>query len=216
MAPPLNPRQLPSRVLWAVSIPALAVLLAGAVLVWSTHSVPPFQALDAGWNQVMLASRTPWLTSANRVLDFVGNAGMVIYAAALFLALLRRHWRLAVFTAAANLAALAATHLLKFLVGRPRPLDRLVHVDSGSYPSGHVSATVAAMVCTAIVIGRLWMWLSGAILSVAMMYSRTYLGAHWISDTVAGALLGAGLALLLWAAVRDKCLERHSLPAPIG
>lgn len=157
----------------------------------------------------MLGSRTPGLTDANRVLDFVGNAGMVIYGIVLFVVLLRRHWRLALFTAGVNLGALALTHLIKFLVARPRPEDRLVHVDSGAYPSGHVSATVAATVVTAVVIGRLWLWISAAVLSVAMMYSRTYLGAHWLSDTIAGALLGVGLTLLLWAAVRDKCLVRH-------
>ncbi|MGA7206960.1 MAG: phosphatase PAP2 family protein, partial [Specibacter sp.] len=67
-------------------------------------------------------------------------------------------------------------------------------------------ATVTAMVSTAVVLNKLWMWISGAILSVAMMYSRTYLGAHWLSDTIAGALLGVGVTLLLWAAAQNKCL----------
>ncbi len=200
-----------SRLLWT-SLPALALLLAGALMVWTTGNHPPFQQFDDGWNHLMLSSRTPWLTDANHVLDFVGNMGMIIYGAALFLVLLRRRWRLALFTAGANLGALGLTHLIKFLVARPRPAERLVHTETGAYPSGHVSATFAAMVVTAIVIGRLWIWISGAILSVAMMYSRTYLGAHWFSDTVAGALLGVGLTLLLWVAVRDKCLGRNALP----
>jgi membrane-associated phospholipid phosphatase len=201
-----DPKRIPARTLYAISLPALAVLMVGALTVWSTRNDPPFQGLDNVWYQIMLGSRTPWLTSANRVLDFVGNNGMVIYAVALFLVLLVRHRRLAFFVAGANLGALVLTQLIKLLVGRPRPLDRLVSVDSGSYPSGHVSATVTAMVSTAVVLGALWMWLSGAVLSVAMMYSRTYLGAHWLSDTIAGALLGAGVTLLLWAAVQNKCL----------
>lgn len=199
-----------SRLLWT-SLPALALLLAAAIVVQATGNHPPFQKYDDDWHHLMVSSRTPWLTDANLVLNFAGNAGMVIYGAALFLVLLRRRWRLALFTAGANLGALGLTHLIKFLVSRPRPENRLVHVDSGAYPSGHVSATVAAMVTTAVVLARLWMWVSGAILSVAMMYSRTYLGAHWLSDTIAGALLGAGLTLLLWAAVRDKCLGRNVL-----
>jgi undecaprenyl-diphosphatase len=113
------------------------------------------------------------------VLDFAGNTGMFLYSIALF------------------------------LVDRERPPLRLVHVESASYPSGHVSATVAAMVATAIVVGRLWIWISGTVLSVAMMYSRMYLGAHWLSDTVAGALLALGLTLLLWALAHDKCLARN-------
>lgn len=175
----------------------------------ATGNQPPFQKVDDGWYQLMRSSRTPWLTDANRVLDFAGNTGMVIYSVLLLLALLRRHWRLALFTAAGNLGALGLTHLIKFLVDRPRPGDRLVPVDSGSYPSGHVSGTVTAMVVTAVVLGRVWMWVSGAILSVAMMYSRTYLGVHWLSDTIAGVLLGVGLTLLLWALLKDKCLGRN-------
>ena len=198
-----------ARLLW-LALPALALVVAGAVTVWASANQPFFQTVDDAWYHFMVASRLPWLTTANVVLDFVGNTGMVIYASLLFLVLLRRHHRLAFFVAGANLGALALTHLIKFLVARPRPVDRLVDVDSGSYPSGHVSATVAAMVTTAIVIGRLWIWISGAILSVAMMYSRTYLGAHWISDTVAGALLGTGLTLLLWATVKDKCQLRNT------
>lgn len=86
----------------------------------------------------MLSSRTPWLTSANRVLDFVGHAGMVIYCVLLFLVLLRRHRWLAFFTTAANLALLVLTQLLKCAVARPRPENRLVEVDQWSHSEcGH-------------------------------------------------------------------------------
>lgn len=212
----LRPLRGSAKALLWTSLCALAVVAAGALVLAASGNKPFFQGFDAAWNVALTGSRTPWLTSANGVLDFVGYNGMIIYSAALFLVLLVRRRRLALFTAGANLGTLAATQLLKVLVDRQRPLDRLVPVDSGSYPSGHVSATVAAMVATAVVLGKLWMWISGAILSVAMMYSRTYLGVHWLSDTIAGALLGLGMTLLLWAVVRDKCLERHTaqLPAP--
>lgn len=193
---------------WA-SASALAVVLAGALVLATTGGHPFFQGIDDAWHVALSASRTSWLNGANRVLDFVGNTGMYIYGVALFLALLVRHRRLALFTAGANLGTAGATQLLKVLVGRDRPLDRLVAADTAAYPSGHVSATVAAVVATSIVVGRLWMWVSGAIIGVAMMYSRMYLGVHWLSDTVAGALLGFGLTLLLWAVVRDKCLQGH-------
>lgn len=215
-SPALHPLDRPRTQLLWVSVPALALLLAGAMVLWSTGNNPPFQKYDDDWYHLMLTSRTSWLTDANLVLNIVGNAGMIIYCVLLFLVLLRRHWRLALFTAGVNLGALGLTHLIKFLVGRERPEDTLVHVDSGSFPSGHVSATVAAMVVTAVVLGRVWIWVSGSILGVAMMYSRTYLGAHWLSDTVGGALLGVGLTLLVWALVKDKCLQRNVSPARIA
>lgn len=207
--PRLRPLRASARSLpWTAGC-ALAVVLAGALVLGATGNRPFFQTYDDAWNIALEASRTPWLTRVNMVLDFVGNTGMFLYSIALFLALLVRHRRLAFFTAAANLLTAGATQLLKFLVGRERPPLRLVHVESASYPSGHVSATVAAMVATAIVVGRLWIWISGTVLSVAMMYSRMYLGAHWLSDTVAGALLALGVTLLLWTLAHDKCLARN-------
>jgi membrane-associated phospholipid phosphatase len=203
------PLRLADRVLYGVSVPALLVVLAGAAMLMATHNAPPFQRVDDTLYRWLLESRTPALTGLNQVLNFVGKEGVVIYAVLLFVALMVRHRRLAYFTAGANIGVFAATQLMKFVVARPRPGSRLVMVDSGSYPSGHVSATAAAMVATAVVLGKLWMWVSGAILTVAMMYSRMYLAAHWFSDTVAGALLGAGLTLLLWALVQDPCLNPH-------
>ncbi|WP_125614471.1 phosphatase PAP2 family protein [Specibacter cremeus] len=205
----VRPVRLPVRALMPWSVAALALVTLGAVTLLAGHTAPWFQQYDDGWDGWVRGSRTPWLTGANLVLNFVGQTGMIVYCAGLFVALLFRHHRLAFFTAGANLAVLAATHLLKALTARPRPAGRLVTVDSGSFPSGHTTVTVAAAVTTAVVLGRLWVWISGAILSVAMMYSRTYLGAHWLWDTIAGALLGAGLVFLLWAAVQDKCLQPY-------
>lgn len=194
------------RLLWG-SVPALLVVLAGAAVFSYAGNSSFLAVVDDAWYRQAMSLRTPWLNEVNWVLDFVGNQGMVIYCALLFLFLLwRRWWRLALFTAAVNLGGVVATHLLKFLVARPRPENRIVEVDFGSYPSGHSSGTVAAMVVTAVLLGRLWIWVSGSILSLTMMFSRTYVGAHWLTDTLAGALLGAALALLLWALLRHKCL----------
>lgn len=197
-----------TRLLWA-SLPALAILLAGAAVIVLSGNNPPFQGLDNAWYRVMVESRTPWLTSANLVLDVVGNAGMVLYVAVLFVVLMIYNRRLAVFTVSANVGALALTHVVKWVVGRPRPEGPLVLVNSDAYPSGHVSATVAAMLTTAVVLGKLWIWVSGAIVSAAMMYSRTYLGAHWASDTIAGLLLGVGVTLLVCLALKNKSPNRH-------
>jgi undecaprenyl-diphosphatase len=87
-------------------------------------------------------------------------------------------------------------------VDRPRPAHPLVRVDHGSFPSGH-SAGISLLV---VVVGALlvpaarrrqW-WIAGTVLTVAMMWSRTWLHAHWLSDTLAGAVAGAGAALVLW------------------
>jgi undecaprenyl-diphosphatase len=42
-----------------------------------------------------------------------------------------------------------------------------------------------------------WWWTLAALGIVGMAWSRTYLQVHWLSDVVAGSLLGIGIALLV-------------------
>ena len=89
-----------------------------------------------------------------------------------------------------------------------------MHPDFGSFPSGHSSN--AALVATAlgIIFMRTWVWVAGAVYTVLMMLSRTYLGAHWISDTIGGMLVGAGVAVIVWAPFANKLYREHRMPHP--
>ena len=84
----------------------------------------------------------------------------------------------------------------------------LVAVSGASFPSGH--AVAAAVTAVGLVIVLLppghtrWVWERRAALYASLMaLSRTYLDAHWLSDVVAGALLGSGIALLCPALLVD-------------
>jgi undecaprenyl-diphosphatase len=88
------------------------------------------------------------------------------------------------------------TTLVKHLVNRPRPADRLVEIHSPSFPSWH-SATSMALALL------LFAWLypryrNGALLvllwPLLIGLSRIWLNAHWCSDVLAGWALGAFVA----------------------
>ena len=70
--------------------------------------------------------------------------------------------------------------------------------DFGSFPSGHAANAAALAVTLGIIYSRAWVWAAGAVYTAGMMASRTYVGAHWISDTVGGLLVGAGMAVIIW------------------
>lgn len=98
-------------------------------------------------------------------------------------------------------ASASANIIGKTVFGGPRPLARSVplarrlmrHPTSGSFPSGH-SASAAAFAT-----GATLEWPAAGIVLIplagAVCYSRIHVGAHWVSDVVGGAALGAGIAV---------------------
>jgi undecaprenyl-diphosphatase len=118
---------------------------------------------------------------------------------ALVLVLLRRPWA-AVYFVAAEAVSAGGVQVLKHLFGRVRPEDIVVIADYGSYPSGHVANAATIAVAAYVIFPRVWVAIVGGVWIILMAFSRTYLHAHWLSDTVGGALIGAGTALLVAAA----------------
>jgi membrane-associated phospholipid phosphatase len=190
----------PVRALWA-AVGMLALVALIAVLV----PAGPF-GLDRSWSEAMHDLETPLLTHLALVFNWLGRGlGRAVTLALVGALLLLRRRRLALvaFAAAEILAPLLST-LLKAVVDRSRPPDGLVHAAGASFPSGH--AVYGGVTCVALVLlfttpgaRRRWWWALAGLGVVGMAWSRTYLQVHWLTDVIAGALLGTGIALLVFA-----------------
>jgi undecaprenyl-diphosphatase len=202
----LQPRRLsPGRTITAATV-LLAVAAVFAGMLIGSLGNPPFQSTDTAWHDAILGARNPFWDAVNLGLNWAGYTGMFVFHALLGAALIvRRRPKMALFSVAAGVVVTLLVQLLKWLIQRPRPGDAGVFTETYSYPSGHASSTAAFVLAAALIIGRAWAWVLAAIGAVAMMVSRTYLAAHWLTDVVGGACLAAGVVLLLWLPVQEAC-----------
>jgi membrane-associated phospholipid phosphatase len=80
----------------------------------------------------------------------------------------------------------------------------MLHVPGPSVPSGHASYAGATAVAIVLLFShpgthRLIWWSLAGLAIAGMAWSRTYLQVHWLSDVLAGALLGIDIALASFA-----------------
>ncbi|TJW42786.1 MAG: phosphatase PAP2 family protein [Mesorhizobium sp.] len=106
------------------------------------------------------------------------------------------------------LLGLALNQLILLLVHRMRPYDAgvthllIAHSADPSFPSDHATATIA--IAAAFLLHgmrRLGFWFLVAALLVTV--SRVYIGTHYVSDVLGGALTGIVAALLVRALYRE-------------
>lgn len=172
----------------------------GAIIAYREGNLP--YEFDTEWMSEVIEHRHPAWDVPAQLMNFVGGGifGVLVLPLIIvgLLCLFRRFWA-AIYFAAASVISAALVQLLKNVFGRPRPEHILVMSDVGSFPSGHVANAATMAVVLGFIFQRAWIWISGVVYVVLMMLSRTYLGAHWISDTVGGLVLGVAVAVILWA-----------------
>jgi len=99
---------------------------------------------------------------------------------------------------------LGVSHLLKASIDRPRPYDTYADIlkksdgGSGSFPSGHTSAAFATATSLSLNVPKWYIIVPAYAWATSVGYSRMYLGVHYPSDVLAGALLGAGSAWITY------------------
>lgn len=97
----------------------------------------------------------------------------------------------------------AVTVVLEYLFGRVRPFHALhkkmlgrFFVPTPSFPSAH--AAISFALATAMIQLTGWPGIFWALLAILISWGRVYVGVHYVSDVVAGGILGIALTCFLF------------------
>ena len=162
--------------------------------------------------------RADWLDPIMKGITFLGNAGWLwIVLSAIFL-LLPKQRKLGLTTSFALIFDLCTVNMLiKKIVARPRPYTVITDLVSiigpqsdFSFPSGHTAGSFAF-------VSVLWFLapkkvsIPMTVLAVLISLSRLYVGVHYPTDVLGGAIIGSvcGIAAVyfvkwLWKKIEKK------------
>jgi membrane-associated phospholipid phosphatase len=203
----LRPRAkwlLPGALATVVLVTALAVLLGDSVTdhVQRGDGLRTIDQPVAEWSA---GHRVAWLTAAMRVVTTLGSPLGVTLTVVAVVGLVewraRRFWPGLIAAVVLGGAQLLETSA-KVIVARPRPPSTLWAHDMSaggfSFPSGHATLAAAGYGLIAALLvrylrpvrARAAVWVAAATATATVGLSRVYLGVHWLSDVLAGWLVG--------------------------
>ena len=204
--PPRGP--IPARLVppdwWVEGLLVAGFAALTAALVWW----PPLLRADRVVRDWSDGHRPPWAHSVAVLFDLLGQRGLLLPLVLIVAVVLGVRWRSVrplVLTVAASVVGSVAVEALKRWTSRGAPHHGSILLFSGDqaveYPSGHVSnglvyyAVLAMLLSGSLrpVARQLLRWVPG----VLVFLGTTYLGWHWLTDSIGGYLLGLLLVRLL-------------------
>ena len=194
----------------------LGLLALGAMLIgglWLFFGVlqdviagDPLVRADAAIFPFLQSLRTSAVDQVMVAITELGDAAVVLPVLVVTLVWLagQRAWRAAFYGLAAVAGASLFAFLMKITLRQTRPDSIFAGWNSYSFPSGHATASTAlygflvVLICREVgARARVLVTLAAVLLVGAIAFSRLYLGAHWLSDVMAGLAFGVAWVALL-------------------
>lgn len=190
-------------------VAAVAVLAVGAVVgvlaaLVETRWDP---LLDLDQATTRRAERWDALVGLAKVLTHLGDPVLMTLGSLATLVVLLRlgHQRLALFVLVSRVGAMVLSSTIKAATDRARPVfdDPVSSAYGSSFPSGHALGAAVFWGTSAIVLlsltRRQWVLVPAVVIPLVVAWTRVQIGVHYLSDVVAGLLLGFGWVVVCTA-----------------
>ena len=148
-----------------------------------------------------------WLDPIVSLYTKLGDAGILWIVLSLAMLVYKPTRKAGALALCAMVLGLLVTNLtIKPLVERARPwldwpiVPLVTEKDPNSFPSGHTCAAFAAGMIWMRTLPWRWGRVAAVVLAALMGLSRLYVGVHYPTDVLVGAIIGALCALVIWKA----------------
>ncbi|HQT46829.1 MAG TPA: phosphatase PAP2 family protein [Acidocella sp.] len=165
-----------------------------------------FMPADRAVFHFLQSLRLPVVDQVMVAITELGDASVIVPVTVAVLAWLawQRAWRATLYGVASVVGASAFALLLKVTLHHSRPGALYDGWNAYSFPSSHAAVSTALFGFLVVLLcrevgarARVAVTLAAVSLVSAIAFSRLYLGAHWLSDVVAGLAFGTAWAALL-------------------
>jgi undecaprenyl-diphosphatase len=184
------------------------------VFLWAFIAILIFLSFyfDSDIVKFVTSMRTSALTGFFTAITFIGPVLVFLFLTLLFMKKSRRRWLIPLW--ATLIISEVVSFLLKIAIQRQRPFQLgLVSIISGlqeaafstwdfSFPSGHAIIVFAALPFLSKEFPKLkYLWIVFACL---VAFSRVYLGLHFLSDVILGAVIGYLIGFVVLSKWEEK------------
>lgn len=165
----------------------------------------------AGFEEWIYAESTehmsPVITAVMKAVSYIGDVLFIICLSLLLFAIPKVRNDYAIPVSSAIIVSTVLNLILKSIIARTRPdVMRLVEVTNYSFPSGHAMVNMALYSMIVLLIHnyvknvkiQISAFLFFGTLVTLIGFSRIYLGAHYVTDVIAGWCMGLVISVSLY------------------